>query len=129
MKSRPLKKELAHLQFSLDTFDPLDEKIKAQALENLANTGRRGCTTDELYALIQSVMTDILKKFLADIIDDFANDGAKITNQVGNVYDLTKKSVSDYVTETGEWSGRQFHTKVSKRLLEWGLAEAEANSK
>ncbi len=123
LKSRPLKKDLAQVQFSLDTFDPLDEQIQVQALENLANTGRRGCTTDELYALIQRFVIGILKNSLLEAFDNVAIDGPQMPKVVGKVVTLTKKSVSNYINEAGEWSGKELQERLSKGLRQWGLTE------
>lgn len=129
MKSRPLKKELAEVRFALDTFDPLDDQIKAQSLENLANTGQRGCTTDELYTLIQKYVSGILKQVLADTFDDVTSGGTKTSERMEKVVSLTKKSVSKYINESGEWSGQQLQDSLSSRLKKWGLTTDDEQSK
>jgi hypothetical protein len=127
LKSRPLNRDLAKVSLALDTFDPLDERIKAKALENLANSGRCGCTTDEIYDLIQSFVSGILKQVVAEIFEEVTE--SNISEQFERVVTLTQRSISKYINETGEWSGKQIESKLSKRLLDWGLTKNETQSK
>lgn len=126
LKSRPLKKNLAEVKFALDTFDTLDDQIKAQSLENLANTGKRGCTTEELYSLIQAYVGGILKQVLADTFDDVTGGGTKTSDSVDRVVKLTKKSVSKYFNDAGEWTGEQVQNKLAERLQRWGASNDQS---
>lgn len=126
LKSRPLKKDLAEVKFALDTFDTLDEQIKSQSLENLAKTGRRGCTTDELYALIQAYVGGILKQVLTDTLADVSGGGTKTHDTVDRVVKLTKKSVSKYFSDTGEWTGEQVQNKLAEQFEKWGAGNTQS---
>lgn len=121
IKSRPLKKDLTEVKFALDAFDPLDEQIKTQSLENLAKTGRRGCTTDELYNLIQTFVGSMIKQALAETFEDVAGGGTKTFDKVDNVVKLTRKSVTNYINDAGEWSEGQIQDKLNQSLAKWGV--------
>lgn len=129
LKSKPLKKDLAEVKFALDTFDTLDEQIKTQSLENLASTGRRGCTTDELYTLIQNFMGGMIKQVLVDTFEDVAGGGTKTFDRVDNVVKLTKKSISTYINDAGEWSGEQVQGKLKEQLEKMGIPTDNPQSK
>ena len=129
LKSKPLQKDLAEVKFALDTFDPLDEQIKARALENLAKTGRRGCTTDELYTLIQNFMGGILKQVLVDTFEEVTSGEGKTFDKVDNVVKLTKKSVANYVNDAEKWSGEQVQKKLTSQLKKMGVSTDNPQSK
>ncbi len=129
VKSRPLKKNLAEVTFALDTFDPLDDQIKIHSLEKLAKTGRRGCTTDELYTMIQSYIGGILKQVLADTVEDVAVGGGKTRDKVESVVNVTKKSISKYINDASEWSGGQVQDKLAERLKKWGVTTNKVKSR
>jgi hypothetical protein len=126
LKSRPLKKDLAEVKFALDTFDSLDEQIKTQSLENLAKAGRRGCTTDELYTLIQTYVGGILKQVLIDTLEDVKGGGTKTHDSVDRVVTLTKKNVSKYFNDAGEWTGGKVEDKLAEGLQKWGVNSAQS---
>ena len=130
LKSRPLQKTLTDVKFDLDTFDPLDDQIKLQSLENLAQTGRRGCTTEELYGLIQNYMGALLKQVVSDVLAEIADGGAHGTNdKVKRVVNLSKKSLTQYILDASEWSGNQVQDELSERLTKLGLFKNEMASK
>lgn len=129
LKSRPLQKDLAEVKFDLDTFDSLDDQIKIQSLENLAGTGRRGCTTDELYVLIRNYIGGILMQVLADIFEDVTTGGSATLEKVERVVNLTKKSVSEYVNDTTDWSGKILQEKMAERLKKWGIRNDTVQNK
>jgi hypothetical protein len=120
IKSRPLNQEISVVHFDLDAFDPLDRDIQNQALENLAISGRRGCTTDELYVLLQSYFGRKLRQVLSETLEDLADGGKETFQEVNRVVSLTKNSISQYVESVGDWTEEQVQNKVAERLDEWG---------
>jgi hypothetical protein len=121
LQSRPLKKEITSIKFDLDTLDPLDRDIKNQSMENLATLGRRGCTTEELYSLIQKYFGRMLRETLSDVLEDLAADGGKgKMEEVNRVVNLTKDSIAKYVDDAGDWTGEQVQKKLAEQLDEWG---------
>lgn len=123
IKSRPLKKDLAEAKLALDTFDALGQKIKTQSLENLASTGRRGCTTDELYTMVQKYVSGLIQDVLIEVLNDVAGGGTKTLDNVDKVVKLSKKNVSKYFNEAGEWTGEQAQNKLAERLATLGLTD------
>lgn len=129
LKSRPLQKTLTEVKYALDTFDPLDQQIKLQSLENLARTGRRGCTTEELYGLIQNYIGGLLQQLVGDVLTDIAAGGDETMDKVERVVTLSKKSLTQYIQDTSDWSGNHIQDKLSESLTKWGLFNNEIASK
>jgi predicted transcriptional regulator len=115
-----LQKEVAAIKFDLDAFDPLDREIQNQSMENLATLGRRGCTTDELYSLLQTHFGTMFRQILSDTLDDLSEGGKETVDEVNRIVNLTRNSITKYVGEAGEWTGEQVQNKMAERLDEWG---------
>jgi hypothetical protein len=131
LQSRPLKRELAKMSFSLDMLDAIDRDIRNQALENLAKTGRRGCTTDELYTILQKYFGQKVRESLTSAFEDFKDDVSASPEERSKIAKQTKDSISKYTKEAGvsvnkyiddtsEWTGEQVKKFIEERLDEWG---------
>lgn len=121
LHSRPMGKDLTTLSFGLNKIEPLERKIRTKAEENLATIGRRGCSTTEVYSMIQSYFGKLIQKSLADTVGDLVADGGKETwGKLAIFKSKTKDSIRHYVDEAGEWSGHEMGKKLTDRLEIWG---------
>lgn len=132
LSSQTLSKQIASLTFDLDKLDPLDREIRNQADANLANAGRKGCTTTEIYSIIQAYFERIIKDIVTEVVGDLVVDGGTQTKETANrLFGLTKASVSKYIEEAGGYTGEQAGKELSKRIEALGdsLGKLEQNHK
>jgi hypothetical protein len=122
LKSKPLKKDISTVKWDLNAFDVLDKEIRKLSKKNKAELGRAGCTTDELYALIQTYVGRKLREFLTtDMLVDLSAQGGKgMTDTVTKVAGSAKQTALKYVNDAGEWMGEKMHDKLAERLGAWG---------
>ena len=119
--SKPMKKDLGTFKLSLDTFDELDREIRFLSNKNLVETGRKGCTTDELYTLIQRYFGRKLRGLLLEVAQDLSNeDGSKTTDSVNKIVGSARKSVLMYANDASSWTGEKIDKKISEQLSKWG---------
>ena len=119
--SKPMKKDLGTFKFSLDTFDELDSEISLLSKKNLVENGRKGCTTDELYALIQRFFGRKLRGLLLEVAQDLSNEeGSKTTESVNKIVRSARGSVLKYANDAGAWTGENIDKKMSEKLARWG---------
>jgi hypothetical protein len=101
----------------LDKLDELDRQIRERSEENLATTGRRGCTTDDLYKLIASFYGKKLKGMLAQNVDDiFQGRDASTVSDVKRALKSTTDSLTGYVDEAKDWTEGKLQGKVNESL-------------
>lgn len=121
LTSRPMKKDISTIKFDLKKLGPLYKEIRHKSDENLANLGRRGISTTELYSLIQIYFGRIIQNSLTDTVGDLVADGGKETKErLDRMKETTRGSVSKYVDEATEWTGKEAGKKLAKRLEVWG---------
>ena len=120
VKSRPLKREIASINYGLDAFDVLDKEIRNQSLENLASLGKRGCTTDELYTMLRKYFGNRIRELVARTLQDLSEGGENTTRDINRVVKVTKDSVSKYVEDAGGWTGDRVQQMMADRLDKWG---------
>jgi len=123
VQSRVLdKKVVDDVEFDLDKLDVINENIKNTASEAMKKNGRKGCTTDEIYDILQSAFNGILQQLLKSTLMDLAwsavngnseskalHEGRKaflgakgsILGYVKNVEDKTKKDFSQNLGDLG----------------------------
>jgi hypothetical protein len=121
LTSRPMKKDISVIKFDLNKLGPLYNEVRHKSDENLANLGRKGISTTELYSLIQIYFGRIIKKGLEDTVGDLVSDGGKGTKEIiDRMKETTRGSVSKYVDEATEWTGKEAGKKLAERLEAWG---------
>jgi hypothetical protein len=122
LKSRPLKKDIDVICWDLDALDELDGDIRRRSDENLVKFGKRGCTTDELYVLLQSFFGKKTRQFLADRLEDLSEGG---NEAVDRVISATRKTASQYADDASDWAGEKIHDALADRLQLWGKSTRE----
>ncbi len=146
VRSRVLDKELIKdVELDLDYLDSINERIRDAAEKSKSLTNRRGCTTDELYSIIQKYFNELLRKVLRSTTANLAfaafsgNDrksgfdqssikakkalsGAKeiLTNYAKSVSDKTTKEIEKNFAEIGI---SPEHIGIAKEFLSTELFE------
>eukprot|EP00980_Cylindrotheca_fusiformis_P021617 scaffold8472_cov80-Cylindrotheca_fusiformis.AAC.1 len=118
-----MNKDLTTLIFGLNKIEPLEEKIRKKSEDNLVKLGggRRGCTTTEVYTMIQVYFGKLIQKTLEETVNDLISDGGmKTWGKLNIVKSKTKDSISKYVNDAGEWTGSEVGKKLAARLEAWG---------
>jgi hypothetical protein len=116
-RSRPLDKDIAILRVELDSFDELDRKIRERSDENLINSGRQGCTTDDLYGLVQSFFGDKLKVLAKRSVDDVLEGRQMSTLQdLKKVWTATTNSATGYADDVKDWTEQKLQGKLTESI-------------
>jgi predicted transcriptional regulator len=117
LTSRTMSKKITTMFFDFEKLDPLEREIRKHAEDNLANIGRRGCTTTEVYTIIQKYFEEVIKHTITDTLGDIVADGGKQTKgNFDKLVGITKASFSKYVEEAGEWTGEQVEKTIEEQL-------------
>lgn len=134
IESRPLHRPIVKdLKWPMETLGGLYAKIQATSNANLASTGRRGCTTDELYDIVQDYFGERLKTFIkervkdvAEVIQDVGMETAKtrtvdearrIASSVGGV-------MKDYSEQAVQTTERNLEGSLAQKLTKMGIPSA-----
>jgi hypothetical protein len=104
----------------LDAFDVLDKEIRKLSKKNKAELGRAGCTTDELYALIQTYFGRKLGEFLKATMVDLSQGGKGMTKTFSKLTGSAKQTALKYANDAGEWTGENINDKLAEQLGAWG---------
>ncbi|KAL3910608.1 MAG: hypothetical protein SGILL_007626 [Bacillariaceae sp.] len=116
-RSRPLGKDMAVLQLDLDTFDELDREIRDRSEENLINTGRKGCTTDEVYKLVERFFGRKLKDLAASNVEDVLQGREMSTlHDIKRAWSSTSSSASGYVGDAKGYTKEKLKGKLAESL-------------
>ena len=130
LRSRPLDRDIAPiLAFDLDLLDDLNDQIQRCSDYNLAQTGRRGCTTDELYELIQAFVADKVRGFIAStaydlVTNPFQPDDTRAVRDAKNIISGATSSLLSYATDASIVKGKDIHQSVTGHLENNGLPAA-----
>jgi hypothetical protein len=141
LKSKPIKKDIATVKWDMDAADALNEEIRKLSKKNKAKLGRAGCTTDELYTLIQTYFGRRLQEFLTTAMMDSSQGGRGMTEKVTNVTGSAKQTALKYANDAGEWTVERINNKLAEQLraiacflfgsvsrLPWSLSEVSLDS-
>ncbi len=129
--SRILKKEVLNdIQLDLDNLDHLNDKIKVAATRAMEKKGRKGCSVDEVYGIIQSHFHELIRRSLkytvADLaftalnnnsgrrINDFESSSMKSLKEMRKVVSGTKDVFINYAKDVG--------VKTTEDIIEQNLA-------
>ena len=110
LKSRPLSKELCDdVVLDLDKLSELNRQIikKANAAKR---TGRVGCTTEELYEIIQAYVKDQIKALVKSILKD----PQYAVKDVKNLLNKGKNVAKAYMDGVGEKADDTLQKKIEK---------------
>lgn len=128
-RSRPLQKDIAVLQFDLDAFDELDRKIREQSDENLIQTGRKGCTTEELYSIVKTFFGRKIKDLAASNVEDVLQGRELSTLQdIKRAWSSTSSSAAEYADDAKGWTEEKLQGKLTD-IIRIGKRKAEKVTK
>jgi hypothetical protein len=126
IKSRPLQQNLCQdLVLDLKMLKDLNEDIHA-ATEEMSD-GRRGCTTEKLYKIIElhfaKKLKSILKATAFDVLRGQVSPDteSQTIRHARNAFVGTKDNVAKYVNDAKETTIGQVEKKLSRKLEEWGF--------
>eukprot|EP00542_Grammatophora_oceanica_P011912 CAMPEP_0194049636 /NCGR_PEP_ID=MMETSP0009_2-20130614/30800_1 /TAXON_ID=210454 /ORGANISM="Grammatophora oceanica, Strain CCMP 410" /LENGTH=428 /DNA_ID=CAMNT_0038695837 /DNA_START=97 /DNA_END=1383 /DNA_ORIENTATION=+ len=119
LTSRPLDRQLARLNFDLDSLYDMNERIQNISNANLQSTGRRGCDTVELYDIIQSHFVSKISKMLASTAKDLASNPFRDddTETVANAKRLllgASDAILSYAGDAGKKKGEGLRDHVER---------------
>lgn len=126
INSRPLDRSIANVTFGMDAFEPLYRQIRNVSEANLASTGRRGCTTDELYALVQSYFLEKLRKFLSDAAEDMvvgavSDEGSRTIREARKLLASAGEIAKSYAGDASKKTGESLQESLASRLEKLGV--------
>jgi len=127
LRSRPLDRDIAPiLAFDLDSLDHLNAQIQRYSDINLSQTGRRGCTTDELYLLIQDFVTEKVRVFVASaaydlVTNTFQEGDTAMVRDAKRLISEATSSILNYAVDASKAKGKDIHLAVANRLENIGL--------
>lgn len=125
VKSKPLEKSLMEdIVIDLRQLHALSKEIQKQAEKSQERTGRRGCTTDELYDILSKYFGDQVKKFLKLTATDLAlsalkreKGGSKTLNDAKKAWSGAIDTALNYVQSVG----RKAEEHVDENLKQFGI--------
>jgi hypothetical protein len=124
VKSRPLKKDLRIFRFDMDDTDDFNTLIQQASDLNLLETGRRGCSIDELVLLLKNYMVKKVRSFAIDKAQDVAFDAGSSLEEADR---LLTQAVMDYTGDAGRKAGKELHKVVEAKLNKWGVPQEKLN--
>jgi len=135
IRSRPVNQKLVpDFAFDLDMFDELDEKIQEASKKAKTETGRLGCTTEDLYDIIQSYFEARLKRLIQTAAVEIARGSLDPRSEVQSVQRVhkvmsgMKDAAINYAKSVGETVEDHLIHDVSRKLTELGLSQSEAQT-
>ena len=126
IRSRPLDRSIADVAFPMNAFDELNAQIRNVSEVNLAAAGRRGCTTDQVYDIIQAYFMGKLRKFLQDTAYDvsagsLSEDGSKTVQEAKKLFASARTAVKRYADDASKKTGDNIEESLANRLEKLGV--------
>lgn len=126
IRSRPLDRSIADVAFPMNAFDELNAQIRNVSEANLVATGRRGCTTDQLYDLIRAYFMGKLRKFLQETAYDasagsLSEDGSKTVQEAKKLFASARTAVKRYADDASKKTGDNIEDSLASRLEKLGV--------
>ncbi len=123
IRSRPLDKDLIPLIIFnfLSLAQAINEEIKRSSLQTEKETGRRGCTVDEVECIIQNFFTRQVQELLQKTALD-ATSATRAVNDAKKVLHGAKDAAVNYVKSVGGKTEEQF----DEGLRQFGITNADA---
>ena len=126
IKSRPLDRTIANMTFGMNAFDNLSKEIRQVSEANLAATGRRGCTTDQVYDIIRAYFMKKLRKFLKDTAYDvsagsLSEDGSTTVKEAKKLFASASNVIKSYADDASKKTGDNIQESLASRLDKLGV--------
>lgn len=132
VKSKPLEKNLIEdIVIDLRQLHSLSRQIQVAAKKSEEVTGRRGCSTEELYEILSKYFGDQIKKFLKLTATDLALNAlirdkgeSKTVNDVKRAWSGAVNAAMNYAQSVGD----KAEGHIDESLKQFGLGKDELNS-
>ncbi len=126
IKSRPLDRTIANMTFGMNAFDNLSKEILDVSEANLAATGRRGCTTDQVYDILRAYFMKKLRKFLKDTAYDVSagsltEDGSTTVREAKKLFASASNAIKSYADDASKKTGDSIQESLASRLEKLGV--------
>jgi len=126
VRSRPLNRSIANITFGMDAFDDLNAQIRNISDANLDATNRRGCTTDEVYTILQNYFVEKLRRFLKDTVYDvtrgsLSDEESNTVREARKLFASTSSVVKSYAGDAGKKTGESIQESLASRLEKLGV--------
>ena len=128
--SRPLDRRIANIGFSMDSLKELNDEIRRTSEANLAATGRRGCTTDELYTILSNYFMRKLRSFLSETVYDvttgaLSDEGSNTVREAKRLVSSANDVIRGYVSEASKKKGDDLQDSLANRLERFGVPSSK----
>lgn len=121
--SRPLKKKIGSFTLDMDMADEINELIQRRSDENLLKTGRRGCTANEIAALLQDYIGQRVRQFVEETVMDVRGKTKQASDVADRMLTKASESVLRYAGDAGKKKGDELQDALTARLTKWGIAK------
>lgn len=126
ISSRPLERPITTIVYGLDTLQDLNNEIREVSETNLADTGRRGCTMDEMYIILQTYFAGRIRNFLRDAAYDVTassllDKGSTTIKEARCLLASASDVIKNYADDVGRKKGDDLQELLAIRLDKLGL--------
>lgn len=115
--------------FEFGMLEELVDRIKHASIEAERKTGRKGCTTTELYDIVEQFFKSKLKKMLQSTVMDIArgsldpnSGGSKTVRETKNAFEGARGIFQRYTQDVASVTEDRIQSKLSNQLSKWGLS-------
>ena len=137
IRSRPLDQKLCEdFVFDLQMLDDFSRRVNEVATKEVSKEkgGRKGCTTEELYDIIEKYFRKKTQKIIKETAMDIINskispntDSHTIIN-AKRTFVGVKDNVSDYAKKVRERTSNQMEQAVSRKMENWNIDASLLNA-
>lgn len=117
--SKPLEESICpDCVLDLDMLDELNLLIKTSSLAAKGNSGRRGCTTEELYKIIQTYFLEKVKLLVRDLAMNKME--SMTVREATKMATNTRDSFTQYALKVKGKAEENIENMAFARLKKWG---------
>jgi hypothetical protein len=114
------------MTFGLHAFDNLSKEILQVSEANLAATGRRGCTTDQVYDILRAYFMKKLRKFLKYTAYDVSagslrEEGSTTVREAKRLFASASNVIKSYADDASKKTGDDIQESLAGRLEKLGV--------
>jgi hypothetical protein len=114
------------MTFGLHAFDNLSKEILQVSEANLAATGRRGCTTDQVYDILRAYFMKKLRKFLKYTAYDVSagslrEEGSTTVREAKKLFASASNVIKSYADDASKKTGDNIQDSLAGRLEKLGV--------
>jgi len=121
--------------FEMKNLAELSDRIKYASEESYRKTGRKGCTTEELYEIIEQFVKTKLRKRMGSTVTDIARGvldpkygGSKTVEETKRALAGVRNTVDRYTKNVVDVTEKQVENKLARQLSRWGLSNDQIDT-